>query len=118
MRYEPDREFLLHGAVPVPLIFYSVVCSLLPHLPLSLVAALRVDALALATVEANFNCFDGPLIHDVVPAIRDTPTIRTLCPISTVLSPPSDSGITVNGRPLLYLSPTLNYSSGKTEAFG
>lgn len=74
--------------------------------------------LVLATFAAYHNSFSGPLIYDDIPAIRDNPTIRQLWPLSTVLSPPNDSGITVNGRPLVNLSLAINYAMGGTEVFG
>ena len=53
--------------------------------------------LVLAALAAYHNSFSGPLVYDDIPAIKDNPTIRQLWPLSTVLSPPNDSGITVNG---------------------
>lgn len=74
--------------------------------------------LVLAALAAYHNSFSGPLLYDDVPAIKDNPTIRQLWPLSTVLSPPNDSGITVNGRPLVNLSLAINYAIGGTEVFG
>lgn len=72
----------------------------------------------LATFAAYHNSFSGPFVYDDVPAIRDNPTIKQLWPLSTVLSPPSDSGITVNGRPLVNLSLAINYAIGGTVVEG
>ena len=74
--------------------------------------------LVLAALAAYHNSFSGPLVYDDIPAIKDNPTIRQLWPLSTVLSPPNDSGITVNGRPLVNLSLAINYAIGGTEVFG
>jgi len=74
--------------------------------------------LVLAALAAYHNSFSGPLVYDDIPAIKDNPTIRQLWPLSTVLSPPNDSGITVNGRPLVNLSLAINYAIGGTEVVG
>jgi tetratricopeptide (TPR) repeat protein len=70
--------------------------------------------LGLATLAAYYNSFSGPFVYDDVPAIKDNPTIRHLGNIAQVLSPPSDSGITVNGRPLVNLTLAINYAIGGT----
>lgn len=74
--------------------------------------------LVLATFAAYHNSFSGPFIYDDIPAIKDNPTIRQLWPLSTVLSPPNENGITVNGRPLVNLSLAINYAFGGTEVTG
>ena len=74
--------------------------------------------LALAALAAYHNSFTGPFVYDDIPAIKDNPTIKHLWPLSTVLSPPNDSGITVNGRPLVNLSLAINYAIGGTEVGG
>lgn len=74
--------------------------------------------LLLAALAAYHNSFSGPLVYDDIPAIKDNPTIRQLWPLSTVLTPPSDSGITVNGRPIVNLSLAINYAIGGTEVVG
>lgn len=52
----------------------------------------------------------GAFVFDDVPAIRDNPTIRALWPLTTALSPPSDTG--VGGRPLANLSLAINRALG------
>ncbi len=74
--------------------------------------------LVLAAIAAYHNSFSGPFVYDDVPAIKDNPTIKQLWPLTTVLSPPNDSGITVNGRPLLNLSFALNYAFGGLDVTG
>lgn len=74
--------------------------------------------LVLAAFAAYHNSFSGPFLYDDGPAIKENPTIRQLWPLSTVLSPPNDSGVTVNGRPLVNLSLALNYALGGTEVRG
>ncbi len=86
-----------------------------PHLWNSFVAG---AILALAALAAYSNSFSGPLVYDDVPTIKDNPTITKLWPLTTVLSPPNDSGITVNGRPLLNLTFALNYAFGGTNVVG
>lgn len=74
--------------------------------------------LALATLAAYHNSFFGPFVYDDLPAIRDNLTIRHLGDLGTALSPPNDSGITVNGRPFLNLSLALNYAFGGANVVG
>jgi tetratricopeptide (TPR) repeat protein len=66
-------------------------------------------ALVLALLLAYSNSFQGPLIFDDGPAIRDNASIRQLWPLTTVLWPPDPSGRTVDGRPLVNLSVAVNY---------
>lgn len=53
-----------------------------------------------------------PFLFDDVPSIPENPSIRSLAAIGDVLSPPRDTGRTVNGRPVLNLSFALNYALG------
>jgi protein O-mannosyl-transferase len=66
--------------------------------------------LCAAVVIAYLNSFSGPLVFDDTGAIRSNPSIRDLSNLGAVLSPPNDSGTTVNGRPILNLSLALNYA--------
>ncbi len=52
----------------------------------------------------------GPFVYLDQAAIRDNPTIRHLWPVSRVLMPPTDRGVTVEGRPLINLSLAANYA--------
>jgi tetratricopeptide (TPR) repeat protein len=72
----------------------------------------------LAALVAYHNSFDGVFLYDDGPAIKDNPTITHLSNLLQVLSPPSDSGVTVNGRPLVNLSLAVNYAVGGTSVFG
>ena len=63
-----------------------------------------------AVMLAYLNSFGGPLVFDDLGAIRANPSIRDLYNLAAVLSPPNDSGTTVNGRPLLNLTLALNYA--------
>ncbi|MBI5766601.1 MAG: tetratricopeptide repeat protein [Verrucomicrobia bacterium] len=74
--------------------------------------------LVLIAVIAYRNSFSGPFVYDDVPAIVENPTIRKLWPLWEVLAPPSDSGVTVNGRPVVNLSLALNYAAGGTAVRG
>jgi tetratricopeptide (TPR) repeat protein len=69
-----------------------------------------------AALAAYHNSFSGALVFDDLPAIRDNPTIRTLWPLTTPLSPPVSSG--VGGRPLANLSLVFNYAFGGTSVSG
>ncbi|MSU24784.1 MAG: hypothetical protein EXS32_13295, partial [Opitutus sp.] len=73
--------------------------------------------LALAAVIAYHNSFSGVFVYDDAPAITENPTIRRLWPLQDVLSPPSDSGVTVNGRPVVNLSLAINYAFGGTRVW-
>jgi tetratricopeptide (TPR) repeat protein len=68
--------------------------------------------LTLATFAAYHNSFSGPFVYDDVPGIKDNPTILHPSHLGEVLSPPDDSGITVNGRPLVNLTLAINYAIG------
>ena len=67
---------------------------------------------------AYHNSFTGPFIYDDEPSILTNRTIRHLWPISRVLSPPHEGGITVEGRPVINLSLAINYALGKTAVWG
>ena len=74
--------------------------------------------LVLAALAAYHNSFSGPFVYDDIAAIKENPTIVDLSKLSAVLTPPNDSGITVNGRPMVNLSLALNYALGGTEVAG
>jgi tetratricopeptide (TPR) repeat protein len=59
---------------------------------------------------AYSNSFSGPFVFDDLPTILGNPTLRQLWPLGPVLSPPSDLGLTVTGRPVVNLSLALNYA--------
>ena len=69
-------------------------------------------AIVVAALAAYRNSLSGPFVFLDVPAIVDNRSIRHLWPIWPVLSPPSDGGITVGGRPMVNLSLALNYAAG------
>ena len=73
-------------------------------------------ALVVIVVAAYCNSLLGALVFDDGPAIRENPTIRTLWPITTPLSPPANSG--VGGRPLANLSFALNYATAGLDVRG
>ena len=74
--------------------------------------------LLILTWLAYSNSFSGPFVFDDVPAILTNPSIRDLSRLSEVLSPPNDSGLTVNGRPLVNLSLAINFAIGGQNLFG
>lgn len=76
----------------------------------------QILLLLLAGLAAYHNSFLGPFVFDDVPAIRDNPTIRTLWPLTTPLTPPADTG--VGGRPLANLSFALNHAFGGGDVRG
>jgi len=77
---------------------------------------LQIVLLLLAGLAAYHHSFHGAYVFDDLPAIRDNPTIRTLWPLTTPLSPPSDTG--VGGRPLANLSFALNHALGGSDVRG
>lgn len=74
--------------------------------------------LVAATFAAYHNSFSGPLVYDDIAAIKENPTILDLSRLADVLNPPNDSGITVNGRPLINLTLAINYAIGGSEVAG
>ncbi len=70
--------------------------------------------LAIAAAWAYSTSFQGVLILDDIRAIVRNPTIRTLWPISTPLSPPTAS--TVAGRPIANFSFAVNYALAPADA--
>ena len=76
-----------------------------------------VGALVLAGAlgAAYQNTWGGPFLLDDASSIAENPTIRSL---RTAWCPPTGSGLTVSGRPLLNFSLALNYACGGTQAGG
>jgi len=71
---------------------------------------LAAALLACATLLAYANTFHVPFLFDDVPSIVENPTILRLWPPGDALSPPSEGGVTVSGRPILNLSLAVNYA--------
>lgn len=76
----------------------------------SLAVPFAAAVLTTVTAAAYHDSFGGPLVFDDVGTILDNPSIRSLWPLTAPLSPPTNRGITVAGRPLLNLSFALNYA--------
>lgn len=72
--------------------------------------AAPVAIIVAAALAAYANTFHVPFLFDDVSSIVDNPTIRQLWPPGQALSPPSDWGFTVSGRPVLNYSFALNYA--------
>jgi tetratricopeptide (TPR) repeat protein len=70
---------------------------------------------ALTTLIAYHNSLDGPFVFDDVPSIVENSTIRQL---STSLLPPNETGVTVNGRPVVNFSLAVNYAFGGLDPRG
>ena len=66
--------------------------------------------LVAATLLAYANSLRAPFVYDDILAIPQNPTIRELWPLTQVLAPQADGGLTVSGRPVLNLSFALNYA--------
>jgi tetratricopeptide (TPR) repeat protein len=73
--------------------------------------------IAVAGLAAYGNSLSGSFVFLDVSAILENPTIRHLWPLGPVLSPPSDGGLTVGGRPLVNLSLALNYALSGTNVW-
>ena len=71
---------------------------------------LAIGLLILLTIVAYSNSLRGPFVYDDGPAIPGNPTIRHLWPLTDVLVPQSQGGLTVSGRPVLNLSFALNFA--------
>ena len=66
--------------------------------------------LVVAILSAYGNTLRAPFVYDDTLAIPDNPTIRRVWPLSTVLLPQAQGGLTVSGRPVLNLSFAINYA--------
>jgi Flp pilus assembly protein TadD len=67
---------------------------------------------------AYYGSFHGQFMLDDEKTVLDNESIRQLWPLGPVLSPPSDKGETVGGRPLVNLSLALNYAFRGTSVRG
>ena len=83
------------------------------HAPRDWRPVILAAALALAGAWAFAPGLGGVLVLDDVRAIARNPTIRTLWPLTTSLSPPT--GSTVAGRPVANLSFAVNYALAPAE---
>lgn len=66
---------------------------------------------------AYSSSFRGTFLFDDIPGIVKNTTIRSLWPLSTVLSPPG-GGTPVQGRPFANLTLAVNYALGGLNPFG
>lgn len=64
----------------------------------------------LAALAAYSNTWRVPFIFDDLTSVQENTSIRRFWPLTDVLFPPSGTGDTVEGRPLLNLSFALNYA--------
>lgn len=69
--------------------------------------------LAVLVFGAFLNGINAPFIFDDTDSIPGNPSIRSF---STALTPPTNSGITVSGRPVLNLSFAINYAFSKADS--
>ncbi|MDP7636361.1 MAG: tetratricopeptide repeat protein [Phycisphaerae bacterium] len=72
----------------------------------------------LASVAVYHNSFQGPFIFDDIESIKNNPTIRSLWPIWSALSPPRGGGLAVQDRPIVNLSLAINYAIGGLDVRG
>jgi Flp pilus assembly protein TadD len=59
----------------------------------------------------------APFVYDDRLAIPENPTIRQLWPLTAVLLPQAEGGLTVSGRPILNLSFAINYAISGTDVW-
>ncbi|MGH7996509.1 MAG: tetratricopeptide repeat protein [Opitutaceae bacterium] len=84
--------------------------------PYAIRLVLCLIAVAIGVTYAN--SLNGGFVFDDLGSIPANPTIRHLWPISRALTPPSGTGVTVEGRPILNLSFAVNYALGGTAVQG
>src|SRR5688572_33187518 len=83
----------------------------------------RTDAgfMATAVVIGVFLAYSGsvhaPFVYDDALAIPENETIRRLWPLTDVLWPQAEGGLTVSGRPMLNLSFAINYAISGTKVW-
>jgi len=70
----------------------------------------KMAAIIIVAIFAYANSITGAFVFDDNVAIVTNPTLRHLDHVSQVLSPPSHSGNTVSGRPIVNLSLAINYA--------
>lgn len=75
----------------------------------------RIAILALAILAAYAGTWNAPFVYDDILAIPENPTIRRLWPLTDVLLPQAQGGLTVSGRPVLNLSFALNHAISGTS---
>ena len=85
-----------------------------PFLP----TLVSVVLIAVAIAIAYGNSFSGAFVFDDDMSITNNASIRHLWPAGAVLTPPTDGGRTVGGRPVLNVSLALNYAWGGTSVGG
>ena len=59
----------------------------------------------------------APFVYDDTLAIPENETIRRLWPLTDVLWPQAEGGLTVSGRPMLNLSFAINYAISGTKVW-
>lgn len=74
-------------------------------------------ALVAAIVLAYSGSLNAPFVYDDTLAIPENPTIRRLWPLTPVLLPQAEGGLTVSGRPVLNLSLAINHAIGGKAAW-
>ena len=97
-----------------------------PHftvIPPSLTALVRrspwpAAAILVCGVAAAYSGgLNAPFVYDDTLAIVENQTIRRLWPLTDVLWPQGEGGLTVSGRPVLNLSLAINYALGGTRVW-
>src|SRR5215212_4961954 len=78
---------------------------------------LAAAILVLAVLLAYSGSLQAPFVYDDTLAIPENPTIRRLWPLTAVLLPQAEGGLTVSGRPVLNLSFAINYAISGTDVW-
>ena len=88
----------------------------IPHSP-RWVRGAGAGIIAASAFAAYHGILSSPFVFLDLPAIPDNATLRRLWPIWKALHPPSDRGVTVEGRPVLNFSLACNYAISGTAVW-
>src|SRR5688572_31220380 len=93
--------------------------TLLPDkLPVSVRNTRWMGAVLVAGVALAYSgSLHAPFVYDDTLAIPENETIRRLWPLTDVLWPQAEGGLTVSGRPMLNLSFAINYAISGTKVW-
>lgn len=69
-----------------------------------------IGLLVLTLISSYSGSLPAPFVYDDTLAILKNPSIRALWPLTDVLMPQTEGGLTVSGRPILNLSFALSYA--------
>lgn len=85
--------------------------------PGSVSAGYAGPLLVAAVCAAYANTLSAPFVYDDGPAILENLSIRRLWPLTDIVLPQAEGGLTVSGRPVLNLSFAINYAISGTAVW-